>query len=181
MNRKYTDIKDKGKQYLFVMSRQLRPQLRGVRVHDNVIRGKLKSHLLPCLSPAPSPGPRAESWVDICNAETKSGRVQNRPEPDLDLSQLIIIRHCRKVYSEIFDMLLWFGLLCYAVEARTQHGDTGHQTEVRLLRHAGTRHRHTGSPGPDGITRGSHLAIMKWMRLLLARAAGARTKQLNDN
>ena len=124
------------------MSRQLRPQLVGVRVHDNVIRGKLKSHLLPCLSPAPSPGPRAESWVDICNAETKSGRVQNIPEPDLDLSQLIIIRHCRKVYSEIFDMLLWFGLLCHAAEPRTQHGDTGHQTEVRLLRHASTRHRH---------------------------------------
>ena len=39
-------------------------QLHGVRVPDNVIRGKLKSHLLPRLSPAPSPGPgRSHGWI----------------------------------------------------------------------------------------------------------------------
>ena len=81
--------------------------------------------------------------------------IRQSAEPDLDLSQLIIIRLYRKFQGEIYGMLLWFGLLCYAVVPRTQHGG------LRLLWHAGTRHRLTGSPGPDGITRGSQLVIMK--------------------
>ena len=62
--------------------------------------------------------------------------IRQSEEPDLDLSQLIIIRLYRKFQGELYSMLLWFGLLCYAVVPRTQHGG------LRLLWHAGTRHRH---------------------------------------
>ena len=109
-------------------------QLRGVRVPDNVIRGKLKSHLLPRLSPARSPGPgRSHGWIF---AMRRQHQAERRTWFSFISIQLIIIRLYRKFQGELYSMLLWFGLLCYAVVPRTQHGG------LRLLWHAGTRHRH---------------------------------------